>query len=246
MRLLLALPLALLVVPPPAGAAKLKTDRACYYQTPQTTVSLQGTGFTAGQPYTVTLDGRALGGTPGPVRDDGTLSGAFQPPTLTGTEYERTSTLSVSSDALAASTTFTVTRLFATFSPTRGVPTRLRVRFSVFGFGLDGSHPVVYVHYVEPGTKARHAIRTVRLGHVRGQCGSLRRTARRRLFPFPLTRFGRWVLQFDTSYTYHPGIATGPQRSPFAFYSLGVCVRPPHAKPLGGTQTCPTYPRLRG
>jgi hypothetical protein len=240
MRPLLALPFALLIAPATADAAQVMTDRGCYYQTPQTTVSLTGSGFTPGSPYSVALDGKALGGAGQPVREDGTISGGFQPASLPGEEYERTSTVAVTSDALAASTTFTLTRLFATFSPARGVPSKLKVRFSVYGFGLDGSRPDVYVHYVAPRTRAPKAARTVRLGRSYGQCGSISRTAKRRLFPFTVTRYGRWRLQFDANRTYRPGIS-GSGRSSFAFYTLGVCVRPPNAKPLRPGQPCPTY-----
>ena len=245
MRRLLTLPFALLVAgvasAAPAGAAEIHTDRTCYYQTPQTTVSLAGSGFSPGRPYSVALDGDPLGGGGQPVRPDGTLGGAFQPASLTGKHYEETHRLDVESDALSSSTTFTVTRLFATFSPASGDPAKLRVRFAVYGFGLDGSHPNVYVHYVAPGGGGGKARKSVRLGHVRGQCGSIHRTAQRRLFPFKLTRYGRWVLQFDARRSYTPGVAAGTNRSDFVFYSLGVCVRPPGSQPLRAGQKCPTY-----
>jgi hypothetical protein len=88
----------------------------------------------------------------------------------------------------------------AGFSPSRGNPQTLRVRFSVRGFG---SGRPIYLHYLAPG---RRLVRTVGLGLGRGRCGSLT-TARRRLFPFRSVSPGTWRLQFDTRgrYARHPG-----------------------------------------
>jgi hypothetical protein len=123
----------------------------------------------------------------------------------------------VQSDALAASTTFTVTRFKASFSPSKGDPAKLQVRFAVSGFGLGSPDPDVYVHYVAPGGKLKQ---TVRLGRAQGQCGSIVRTAKRRLFPFANPKHGKWALQFDTSKAYKRGV----KGSPFLFYTVGVNV----------------------
>jgi hypothetical protein len=84
----------------------------------------------------------------------------------------------------------------ASFSPTRGDPTRLRVRFHVAGF--RGRKPV-YLHYLNP---SRHLARTVGLGFTSGVCGLLT-SSRRRLFPFRDVRAGTWRLQFDTQGRFH-------------------------------------------
>jgi hypothetical protein len=84
----------------------------------------------------------------------------------------------------------------AGFSPTRGDPLTLRVRFHVAGF--RGRKPV-YLHYRNP---SGHLARTVGLGFTSGVCGLLT-TSRRRLFPFRTVRAGTWRLQFDTQGRYH-------------------------------------------
>ena len=86
--------------------------------------------------------------------------------------------------------------LGASFSPSRGDPSRLRVRFSVRGF--RPGHPV-YLHYLAPG---RHLALTVGLGFASGRCGTLT-SSRRRLFPFRRLAVGDWRLQFDTQGRYH-------------------------------------------
>jgi hypothetical protein len=84
----------------------------------------------------------------------------------------------------------------ASFSPTRGDPLSLRVRFHVAGF--RGRKPV-YLHYRRP---SGHLAGTVGLGFTSGVCGLLT-TSRRRLFPFRTVAAGTWRLQFDTQGRYH-------------------------------------------
>lgn len=84
--------------------------------------------------------------------------------------------------------------LGADFAPSQGSPAKLRVRFTVSGFGADRT---VYLHYIAPN---RHLRRTVRLGVARGRCGFLR-TGYRKLFPFT-TRPGTWRLRFSIRRTY--------------------------------------------
>jgi hypothetical protein len=216
-RLAATLPLALLLLPAAARGAEVQTDRDCYLTTKQTTVTISGNGFTPARPYTVALDGTPLSGGSGTINAGGAMQGAFTPPALAKDERERMFTVGVQSDALAATTTFTLTRFTASFSPAKGDPARLRVRFSVNGFGLGGTDPDVYLHYVAPGGKLKQ---TLRLGRAQGQCGSIERTALRRLFPFKDPKHGKWHLQFDTQKTYKRGI-TG---SSFLFYTVGVNV----------------------
>jgi hypothetical protein len=215
MRRLLPLPTILLAaLAPPALGAEIYTDRACYLETAQTTATVRGSGFAPMQPYTAMLDGAPLGNST--TNEQGFMQAALRPPLLAARENQHLHTVLVQADQ-TASTTFTVTRFVASFAPTKGDPARLRVRFSVFGFGLGGGTPDIYVHYVAPGGKPA---RTVRLGRAQGQCGSLARTRLRRLFPFT-PRHGRWRLQFDTSRQYQRGV----KGSPFLFYTVGVTVR---------------------
>jgi hypothetical protein len=200
-----------------AHAAQAETDRTCYLQSASTTVSVSGNGFGASRPYDVKLDGQPLAGAAGTTDGGGAMSGAFNPPPLAEGQRERTYALSVESDGVNAATQFTLTRFFAGFQPSRGNPAKLRVRFSIFGFGLGlgASNPNVYVHYVQPDGKLRT---TIRLGRAQGACGSIAQTRQRKLFPFPRVSRGRWSLQFDTSKRYRKGSS----RSSFLFYTVGV------------------------
>lgn len=213
------------MAPAAAHAALVKVDRACYLENRKARVTVTGNGFSPGQPYQLMLDGRALTGGAGTVDDAGAISGTFVPPDVVKGHNEQPHTLGVREGAIVASTTFTVTKFFADFTPGRGNPTTLRVRFSAFGFGLVQADPLspsaktVYLHYVRPnGTPAV----TVALGRTRGPCGHIARTKRRRLFGFhPET--GTWDLQFDTNAAYRHGTTA----SSFAYYAVGVRIKPP-------------------
>jgi hypothetical protein len=231
-RLVALLPLSVLLVPAAAHGAAVQTDRTCYLQTDRTNVTVSGNGFPAGRPYSVSLDGTALTGGLGTMDAGGAMQGAFAPPALTADELERTFTVAVTSDAVSAQSQFTVTRLKANFTPSEGDPTKLRVRFSVAGFGLAMHDPDVYVHYVTPKGKLKQ---TVRLGKATGQCGRIARTAKRRLFPFRTPALGKWQLQFDTSKSFTKGV----EGSKFLFYAVGVCLQPPGAPKPTTKSPCP-------
>jgi hypothetical protein len=231
-RLIAVLPLSLLLVPAVAHGAAVQTDRTCYLQTDKTNVTVSGNGYAAAQPYTVSLDGTALTGGVGTMDAGGAMQGAFAPPMLATDELERRFDVAVASGGISASSTFTVTRLQANFTPSEGDPTKLKVRFSVAGFGLSTHNPDVYVHYVSPGGKAKD---TVRLGQATGQCGRIEKTAKRRLFPFARPALGKWQLQFDTTKSY----TKGNRESKFLFYSVGVCLQPPGAPKPSTKSPCP-------
>jgi hypothetical protein len=231
-RLAASAPLLMLLVPAAAHGAIVQTDRTCYLQTDKTNVTVSGQGFTPGSAYSVALDGTALTSGTNVIGAAGEMQGAFAPPALGNDELERTFTVQVASDALTASSMFTVTRLKANFTPSSGDPKKLRVRFSVAGFGLAMHDPDVYVHYIAPGGRLKQ---TVRLGRATGQCGRIARTAKRRLFPFASPKLGKWQLQFDTTKAFTKGV-TG---SKFLFYSVGVCLQPPGAPKPSKTAPCP-------
>jgi hypothetical protein len=216
-RLAAALAPAFLLAPT-AHAAEVKTDRACYLRTANTTVTVNGSGFAPNQPYGVTLDGTALSSATTATDANGAMQGAINPPALAADEEERTFKVSVATETVAASAAFTVTRFLADFTPSSRVTAHSHVRFSVYGFGLAKANPDVYLHYVTPDGRLR---KTLRLGRAQGQCGSIPRTARRTLFPFANPGRGRWQLQFDTSKNYRKGV-TG---SPFLFFTIGINVR---------------------
>lgn len=207
-----------LAAPAAASAAQVATDRACYQD--RRTVTLSGVGFTPGASYQVKLDGQPISGGTGKVDPAGGVTGTFVPRLADQGKgiKQHKYTLAVQQGANTATTRFTVTRFTAGFTPASGDPKTLRVRFSVFGFGLVQPKPDVYLHYVRPDGKLH---KTLRLGRAKGSCGAIERTARKRLFPFKAAR-GRWQLQFDTSRRYRPGRVS----SDFLFYTVVVRVRP--------------------
>ncbi len=208
---------------PAASAAEVRVDKPCFADPTdrKDTVTLTGSGFDPDADYQVTLDGLPLTGGTGRTDAAGNLSGRFVAPgvrTVAPRARQHRFRLRVQQGANQPETTFGVSRLAASFAPTRGDLTSLRVRFSVWGFGLErvGAPEPVYVHYVGPTGRLA---RSVRLGSTRGDCGFLR-TARRRLFAFT-PRSGRWRLQFDSRRRY----TRGTPRSDFLFTSVGVRVR---------------------
>ncbi|HET6509778.1 MAG TPA: hypothetical protein VFG42_23495 [Baekduia sp.] len=232
-RLATGLPVSLaLLVPAAAHGAAVQTDRTCYLQTAKTNVTVSGNGFTPGAAYDIALDGQTLLGGTHAIDAGGAFRGAFEPPALATDELERQFTVTATSEATSVSTKFTITQLKADFSPATGDPQKLKVRFSVAGFGLNATNPDVYVHYVDPKGKLKE---TVRLGRATGQCGRIVKTAKRRLFPFDAPRLGKWKLQFDTTKAFHKGV----KGSQFLFYSVGVCLQPPGAPKPSKTSPCP-------
>ncbi len=205
-----------------AQAAEIRVNRACFAdpQDREDTIQLTGSGFTPNAAYEVTLDGKPLTGGNGTTDAAGNMSGRFVAPsvrTVSRTARQHRFRLGVQEGANKPATSFTVSRLFASFKPATGNPTSLRVRFSLYGFSLQGdARPPVYVHYVGPTGRVA---RTTRLGTAGQACGFLR-TNERRLFGFTPRR-GAWRLQFDTRKRY----ARGTSRSGFLFYAVGVNVR---------------------
>jgi hypothetical protein len=215
--------LVALAFPAGALAADVQVDRSCYLEAlignrviPQP-VQVTGNGFTANEAYQVTIDGLPVLDGSGTVDAAGGISKTITPPALPEGTNERKHILTVSQGATSVSTSLRVSRFLADFAPSSGDPRTLRVRFSVFGFGLASANPTVYLHYVRPGGKLK---RTVKLGRAAGPCGRIARAPKRRLFPFTATR-GRWRLQFDTNKRYRKGRSN----SAFPFYSVPVDIR---------------------
>ena len=101
--------------------------------------------------------------------------------------------------ATTATSTFGVARVHASFAPTIGDPTTLRVRFSVTGFALTQAAPGCLPPRSQPDGIA---VRTLFLGRASGPCGTIASTPKRRLLPVN-PRHGVWRLQFDTSRVFH-------------------------------------------
>jgi hypothetical protein len=205
-----------LVAAPAAPAATLVTDSRCYQETQE--VVLNGSGYTPLSTVTVSLDGEPLGTAQADA--NGAFQRKFATPELSGARRENVYTLTAN-DALNSGTTrYRSTKVFADFSPGSGDPTRLRVHFNVFGFGLVRPHATVYLHYVRRSTG--EVRRTIKLGSVRGTCGVIRRTKLRKLFPFTPER-GTWILQFDTVKRYER--ATSRRTTPWVRKPVEVFTR---------------------
>ncbi len=202
-------------VPAAASAAQIQTDRSCY-QDNAGTIAVSGNGFEPNQSYQVTLDGRPLPNGTGTTDAAGGIAGSFPTPELAGNSVHAY-TLGIVQGANVPTTGFSVTPFLADFMPPSGNPKTLHVRFKVFGFGLVTANPIVYLHYVRPNGKLK---RTIRLGRAQGVCGQIKRTSRKKLFPFSAEP-GKWKLQFDTRKRYRKGV----QGSDFLFYTVGVTIR---------------------
>ncbi len=199
------------ICPAAAGAATVSTDRACYAADTTQQVRVSGSGFDAGAPLLVLLNGGIISTATADAAGSVDLALPVPAPPEEGTgANESGHTLQLSQGAIAAETTFRAARVRGDFTPGSGDPARLRVRFSAIGFGVGtpagSAAPVVYVHYVDPRKRVR---RTVALGAGAGACGTITRTAKRKLFPFR-PRSGRWTLQFDTNRAYRRGTSSSP------------------------------------
>jgi hypothetical protein len=188
-----------------APAATLTTGTRCYQETQE--VIVNGSGFAPSSVVTISRDETILGSTT--TDASGAFRNKFDTPELPADVRERLYRLSATDATHTAETTYRATRIFASFRPRNGNPSTLRVRFSIFGFGLVQRRAPVYLHYVRPGGKLA---RTIRLGTATGVCGAIAQTRERRLFGFEASR-GVWILQFDTRRRYER--ATFKRRTPW-------------------------------
>ncbi|CAN5117065.1 hypothetical protein BH20ACT16_BH20ACT16_14160 [soil metagenome] len=196
---------ASVIAAPAASAATIQTDTRCYQE--QQEVVVRGTGFAPLATINVARNGKVFASATADV--NGAFVGKFATPVTPVEVRERLYQLSASDTINSATTTYRSTKIFANFKPDSGNPKTLRVRFTVFGFGLVQRRSSIYVHYVSPKGRAR---RTVRLGTAAGVCGRIDRTRERHLFPFAAER-GKWILQFDTRRQYER--ATSRRRTPW-------------------------------
>ena len=190
---------ALLAAPASAqdAAPVIATSRPCYL--PRQQVALSGSGFHAGDTYSVTLDHTLLG--TGTVSPASTISGKLSSGTLPRGVGRVLHRIIVADAALDARVGFHTSAFDASFAPGVGDPRTLRVRYSVNAIGLSSPvGSIVWVHYLNPGGRLR---KSVPIGRTTGVCGSLRRSALHRLFPFHPTT-GRWRLQFDVRQKFSP------------------------------------------
>lgn len=174
-----------------AGAsakAKVELNPGCYLSNDEGT--LTGSGFKPNTTWTAKLSGtQELGN--GRTDGRGRIRALFTAPDYDGTTGTRKLTLSVTDGPNVASTSFLMSPLTASFSPSSGDPARLRVRWRVLGIGPNRG---VYVHYIRPNGKLR---KTLRIGTSDDLCGALK-TGPIALFPFRY-EFGKWTFQVDTT-----------------------------------------------
>ena len=212
---------ALLVVPAAASAATASVDRTCYPGDGSSEIIVTGTGYTANEAVNLMVGGGIVGVATADAAGNVRTTFPVPAPPLTGkSKNDQGYEMSLVQGGLTATTAFRTARVVGDFSPSNGRPTTLRVRFSAFGFGVATAAgqpmPTVYVHYVDPRRKVR---KTISLGAGTAPCGTIAKTALRRLFPFN-PRSGKWTLQFDTNPVYHRG--TGVSR--FLFSTIGLTV----------------------
>lgn len=198
-----------------ASAATLTTDTRCYQETQDVVIS--GTGFAPDSIVTILRDDKVLGSTQ--TDAGGAFRNKVETPQLPRYQRERLYELTATDIATIARTTYRATRIYANFAPRSGNPSTLKVRFSINGFGLVKRRSPAYLHYVRPNGKAA---RTIKLGTATGTCGAIKRTKRRRLFPFNASK-GVWILQFDTRRTY--ARATSKRRTPWVRKRVEIFAR---------------------
>ncbi len=220
---------ALLVVPAVAQTPvpQVQTDLDCYAdigtgsKRQARPVVVSGNQFAPNADYQISLDGQPIPGGTGKTDALGAIGpGEFRAPSLAAlNRHQRKWKLRVDSGAQSAETSFFTSDVFADFSPQKGRPSTLKVRFVANGFNLEQNPkaPAVYLHYIRPNGKRK---KTFKLGTATGACGELKRTAQRRLFPFSAEK-GLWKLQVDTNKRYKRGTSS----STFAFYTIGVRIK---------------------
>ena len=189
-----------------ASAATLGLDQRCYVA--GELASLSGSGFLPRAEVNVSRDAQQVLSTS--ADNSGAMRGSKLPvPKLPDGVVEAQAEVVATDGQISAKAMMNVVRLGAAFSPNEGNFRTLRVRHVVSGFGLAETRPSIYLHYVSPtAQKARvgettssasrqqtsrgksgatvktakqPGVKTVRLGLLRGPCGVLRTSPRRRV-----------------------------------------------------------------
>jgi hypothetical protein len=180
-----------------ASAGTLKTDFPCYFE--KKTLTWAAADMAPNADYKLTLDGKDVDS--GKTDANGGATGTLTTAKLPRKIGEKRQVLAISEGTNTAQSPFRVSQFNADFAPSSGDPRTLLVRFSIFGFG---ARKTIFLHYLRPGADGAGAVaRTIRLGKVKGDCGKIKRTKQRHLFPFHASS-GEWRLQFDTRSAYSP------------------------------------------
>ena len=179
-----------LAIPSAASAAELvvSPQKSCYSS--GESVNLLGTGFSPLGSATVTRDGSLLGS----LNTDGT--GAFNGVlTLAQNSGRQTKTYTATDNtdsSITASAQIVVSAVVVGLKPASGAPGRI-LRINARGFTTGKT---LWAHIKRGKSK-----RTIRLGRLKGACGSLK--TRKRLLP-QNAALGVHTLQFDTFRRYNP------------------------------------------
>jgi hypothetical protein len=194
---------ALLALPATASAAALTITpkRSCYGA--DETIRLRGTGFTPDKSVRVTRDGIPLKGSL--VADEtGTVSATLKLVKPGGDLERRTYTATDTADpSNSASAGIVVSDLNVSMRPRSGDPAEPR---EITAKGFTTGSDTLWAHIVFRGS-----VRNIRIGKLKGACGTLR--AKRRLFDrgAPL---GQRYIHFDTTRKFRKQTA---QRESFSF-----------------------------
>ncbi len=153
-----------------AQAAQVRVDRACYPGDAEEQIKISGDGYLPNTDYLLLLDNGVVGsGTADALGRVTTETAAPSPPESGSRAHDRGHKVEIRQGSLRASAGFRSARIFGDFNPGSGDPAKLRVRFSVFGFGIETrpgeKQPRIYVHYVDRKGKSR---KTVALGQRQG------------------------------------------------------------------------------
>ncbi|HVP01071.1 MAG TPA: hypothetical protein VMT10_00770 [Solirubrobacteraceae bacterium] len=207
-----------------ASAATVSLDRACYKASSAGIVTITGQGFTPGEQYTVLVQGGVVD--VGTAAADGSLVKRIPvplPPDSGPGAHTGTYSVEVQQVDNDAKSSFQASAVYGDFTPGSGDPRTLRVHFIAYGFGTatpaGQPMPTVYVHYIDPRGKLR---KTVAIGAGTAPCGTIKRTALRKLFPFT-PRSGTWTLQYDTQQKYVKGTPT--TYFPFDRFTLTISAK---------------------
>jgi len=201
-----------------SAAPSITLDRGCYQNNgTTTTATFRAEGLTPSSVLSVSIDGAVIGQVTADDQGRAGPASVTVPPQSTPQETESTHELALTpTEGDAARTTFLASAIGADFSPSRGDPLTMKVRFTAFGMNLVTKSSKVFLHYVAPSGKVRT---TVSLGRAQGACGRLQ-SSLRKLFPFRPSS-GKWTLQLDTAKTYRKGAA----RTTYPWARIGVRVR---------------------
>jgi hypothetical protein len=192
-----ALAIAAVTLAVPAAAAAAPTLNAdpsarCYRE--QSTVQLNGNGFTPNGVVLFTRDGTPLGDPNDPIKADGggQLVGLqlILPGLVSGQRQLTYVATDQTNATLSADVSVLVTATDVDLKPAGGAPNRL---LTISARGFFGGR-TLYAHIVRTGKRPGRA-RNMRIGAVKGSCKKV--TARKRLFSKD-TPPGHYRVQFDT------------------------------------------------